>query len=76
MNFNSLFGLPLLFVRPINGYIKNYFYIKEYRSQWKKLASKEVIRLDLGSGARKGCDGWITVDLVGADINYDLKNGI
>jgi predicted SAM-dependent methyltransferase len=76
MNFNSILGLPLLLARLINGYIKSFFYIKAYKSQGKKLASKDVIRLDLGSGARRGCDDWVTVDLVGADINYDLKNGL
>ncbi len=65
-----------MIARLIKRYLKNYFYVKEHNLQWKKLASKEIIRLDLGSGTKKGNDGWITVDLVGADINYDLKKGI
>lgn len=35
-----------------------------------------MIWLDLGSGPRKGENGWITVDLCGSDIIHDLRNGI
>lgn len=46
--------------------------------KWNNLlnASNSGIRLNLGSGAIKGNKLWTTVDLVGADINWDLKNGI
>ena len=44
--------------------------------QWRKLAQQPHIKLELGSGPKQGKDGWITVDMYGADINYDLKRGI
>jgi predicted SAM-dependent methyltransferase len=45
-------------------------------SQWLKLESKDLIKLELGSGAKKGINGFTTVDMHGADINWDLSNGI
>jgi len=44
--------------------------------KWKRLKKQNVIFLELGSGAKKGANGWVTVDLSGSDINYDLRNGI
>jgi predicted SAM-dependent methyltransferase len=44
--------------------------------QWKKLAKKDVIKLELGSGAKKGTNGFTTVDIYGADIHRDLRLGI
>jgi predicted SAM-dependent methyltransferase len=32
--------------------------------------------LELGSGAKKGANGWTTVDFFGADISHDLRKGI
>lgn len=43
---------------------------------WNSLAQKEKIWLELGSGEKKGKNGWITVDIKGADINWDLRDGI
>ena len=44
--------------------------------KWKALLKKEKIWLELGSGAKKGNNGWITVDILGADICHDLTKGI
>lgn len=44
--------------------------------KWADLARQDVIRLELGSGPKKGKDGWTTVDLTGADINWDLTKGV
>jgi SAM-dependent methyltransferase len=44
--------------------------------KWKVLLKKEKIRLELGSGVKKGKMGWITVDDFGADICHDLTKGI
>lgn len=44
--------------------------------QWRKLASNDTIKLELGSGAKKGVNGYTTVDLYGADIHRDLRYGI
>lgn len=44
--------------------------------KWKSLARAPQIKLELGSGAKKGRNGWTTVDLYGADIRYDLRKGI
>jgi len=40
-------------------------------------ASGEPIRLDIGSGGRRGSGGWTTVDTVyGCDLYWDLRDGI
>jgi predicted SAM-dependent methyltransferase len=44
--------------------------------QWKRLAKQDVIKLELGSGAKKGTNGFTTVDIYGADIHRDLRLGI
>lgn len=44
--------------------------------KWKALLKKEKIWLELGSGPKKGNNGWITVDNFGADICHDLTKGI
>lgn len=46
------------------------------RNKWRRLEKRNVIKLELGSGAKKGKNGWTTVDMSGADINYDLRKGI
>lgn len=44
--------------------------------KWRKLNNSNCILLELGSGPKKGSHGWTTVDIYGADICYDLRNGI
>jgi ubiquinone/menaquinone biosynthesis C-methylase UbiE len=44
--------------------------------KWRQLARSQEIKLELGSGAKKGKDGWTTVDIYGADISRDLRYGI
>lgn len=45
--------------------------------EWRKLARCETIRPDLGSGPKKGTNGWTTIDRNGlADINRDLSKGL
>ena len=46
------------------------------KKKWRELSKQKEIKLDLGSGAKKGKNGWTTVDINGADINWDLENGI
>lgn len=43
---------------------------------WKKILQNNEVKLNLGSGPRKGSHGWINVDLFGADINHDLRKGV
>jgi len=44
--------------------------------EWQELARKDEIKLELGSGAKKGTNGFTTVDRGGADIYRDLRKGI
>ena len=44
--------------------------------KWKTLTSKNEVFLELGSGQKKSKNGWVTVDMYGADINHDLRKGI
>ena len=46
------------------------------RRKWKSLLASEKVFLELGSGPKKGLNGWTTVDLIGADITHDLQKGI
>ena len=39
------------------------------KKKWKELSKQKEIKLNLGSGAKKGKNGWTTVDINGADIN-------
>lgn len=46
------------------------------RSKWKALKKLDHVCLELGSGPKKGSNGWTTIDISGADISYDLRKGI
>jgi len=46
------------------------------KKRWKKLENSSLVKIELGSGAKKGKDGWTTVDQYEADINWDLRRGI
>ena len=48
--------------------------ISSYR--WRQLAKKDVIKLELGSGGKKGSNDFTTVDFFGADLHRDLRDGI
>ena len=41
--------------------------------KWRNLQRSEHIKLELGSGPKNGVDGWTTIDLREADINFDLR---
>ncbi len=45
-------------------------------SKWNNLKKSTEIKLELGSGPRKGLNGWTTIDIEFADINWDLRRGI
>lgn len=45
-------------------------------AKWRKAKNLKTIWLELGSGPKKGKNGWITIDLAGADLSHDLRNGI
>jgi predicted SAM-dependent methyltransferase len=46
------------------------------KAKWKNLGKEPRIKLELGSGAKKGTNGWTTVDEVASDIRWDLRHGI
>lgn len=43
---------------------------------WKRLYRLKEIKLELGSGPKKGLNGYVTVDIRGADLCRNLKKGI
>lgn len=49
--------------------------LNAYR-RWSALRKHDRILLELGSGTKRGVNGWTTVDLFGADISYNLSQGI
>ena len=46
------------------------------KKRWRELEKSQTVNIELGSGEKKGKDGWTTVDQFGADINWDLRRGI
>jgi predicted SAM-dependent methyltransferase len=44
--------------------------------KWVVLKKRKKIFLEIGSGNKKGKNGWTTVDLYGADIIHDFKKRI
>ena len=40
------------------------------------LSHQKEIKLELGSGPKKGTNGWTTIDTQSSDINWDLRRGI
>ena len=68
----------LIFFRLINISRKIFFLLLQLASypKWIALKKSENILLEIGSGNKKGKNGWVTIDLHGADIIHDLKKGI
>lgn len=64
------------FLRVILVETRAYFHRISSKKKWRLLESSHTIKLELGSGSKRGVDGWTTVDLYGADINWDLRHGI
>lgn len=46
------------------------------RPVWRRLRRRDRVWIELGSGAKRGRDGWVTVDRFGADITHDICAGI
>ena len=73
-----LVGPKFYFILQIS-YRKTVLWMRQALSwfKWRRLRKSEHIKLELGSGAKSGSDGWTTVDLLGAaDITHDLRRGI
>lgn len=69
----------LIFFGLINIFRKMHFLLIQLPSKpkWIILKKNKKILLEIGSGNKKGKNGWTTVDLhYGADIVHDLKKGI
>ncbi len=71
---NTLFGIPVIY--PFSKWL--YFQAVQAPAplKWRRLQKAERILLDLGSGTKRGTNGWTTVDLFGSDLNWDLRKGI
>ena len=62
-----------------NAIIRRFYLIlknAQARVLIKKYLTKPVVKFELGSGSKKGINGWITIDLYGADINIDLRQSL
>lgn len=68
--------LEKLKLKPVAIFIRSFYRDLRSKHKWSNLKSQQKILLELGSGAKKGVNGWTTVDLHGADICYDLGKGI
>lgn len=58
------------------GYMEEKIQEAISKKKWKSLQNLSKIYIELGSGPKKGSNGWITVDVSGADILWDLRKGI
>jgi predicted SAM-dependent methyltransferase len=63
-------------LKPFALYARSIFFHLCSYPKWCALKSKRRVWLELGSGAKKGANGWTTVDFLGADISHDLRKGI
>jgi len=74
----KIFKKILIFFRLINISRQIYFLLLQLASypKWIALKKSKKIFLEIGSGEKKGKNGWVTVDMYGADIIHDLKKGI
>ncbi len=69
----------LTFLKLINFSKKIYILLLQLVNypKWVILKKREKIFLEIGSGNKKGINGWVTVDLsTKSDIVHDLKRGI
>ena len=69
----------LTFLKLINFSKKIYILLLQLVNypKWVILKKREKIFLEIGSGNKKGINGWVTVDLLTkSDIVHDLKRGI
>jgi predicted SAM-dependent methyltransferase len=66
----------MFFYKLVNKFkdIFNLYILSHFK--WKNLLRRDKIWLELGSGQKKGANGWVTIDLRGADISYNLSKGI
>ena len=61
---------------PVSKKLYNFYKSRIARYQLKLILQETKIKIELGSGSRKGTNGWVTIDLYGADINLDLRKGL
>jgi len=74
MKFKKIFKIKIILNKI--PYISFFYLIyKEFKS--RKILSnslkKNIVKIELGSGIKKGVNGWTTIDLYGADVNLDLR---
>tara|TARA_B100001027_G_C16262607_1_gene330249 strand:- start:1545 stop:2192 length:648 start_codon:yes stop_codon:yes gene_type:complete len=46
------------------------------KKKWRLLKHQREIKIELGSGSKKGKNGWTTIDIESSDIIWDLRQGI
>lgn len=71
-----IFAFARLARNIISKVVREIIYHTSAKKRWRKLANSSFVKIELGSGTKSGKDGWITVDLSGADIIWDLRRGI
>jgi predicted SAM-dependent methyltransferase len=71
---NFVKKIPLL--KKIIKFLYGVFLLTISLYKWHRLYKLDEIKLELGSGAKRGNNGYTTVDIYGADIYRDLRNGI
>jgi predicted SAM-dependent methyltransferase len=42
----------------------------------KQIKTSPFVKIEIGSGEKIGENGWLTLDFIGTDINWDLRNGM
>jgi predicted SAM-dependent methyltransferase len=57
--------------------VKHHLKLLSSKSKVKQLLHRDLILLELGSGEKKGKDGWVTIDLNrNCDLYWDLNKGL
>ena len=55
------------------SFVYRTFRILDSHRKWRKVRKLDLVQLNIGSGSDNQKPGWITVDLNGAYITYDLR---
>ena len=64
------------FLKNVVKNLRSYIFVITQKTKWRNLQKLDRVKLNLGSGAIKGANGWTTVDIKGSDILHDLRFGI
>jgi predicted SAM-dependent methyltransferase len=76
VSFDQLKIKKIVKTVPFAQNLYDYYKSRIVRYKLTKVLQEPIVKIELGSGSRKGINGWVTIDLYGADINMDLRKSL